>query len=186
MQARALLMIEHRLIERMVGKFEGIIATIRARGHVDADAIDTIVDFIRVYADHTHHGKEEDILFRELERRDISYEHRRLMQELVHEHTVSRENTGRIADANARYRDGDASALSGMVDGLSKLFDLYPQHIDKEDNRFFPETRKYFSYEEEQAMLQEFHEFDRKLVHEKYKAVVDGFEWTSRQTAEEQ
>ncbi|MFW6055782.1 MAG: hemerythrin domain-containing protein [Chloroflexota bacterium] len=176
MQARAPLMIEHRLIERMVGKFEGIIATIRGTGHVNPDAIDTVVDFIRVYADHTHHGKEEDILFRELEKRDMSDEHRKLMQELIHEHAVSREATGRISDANARHRDGDTSALSDIWDGLNKLLELYPQHIDKEDNRFFPETRKYFSSEEEQAMIQEFHEFDRKLVHEKYKAVVDGFE----------
>lgn len=175
MQARAPLMMEHRLIERMVGKFDSVVGAVRTEGHVDPDAIDTIVDFIRVYADHIHHGKEEDILFRDLEKREMSDEHIRLMQELVDEHVVSRETTGRIADANARYRQGDASALSDISDGLQKLLDLYPQHIDKEDNRFFPETRKYFSDEEEQAVLQEFREFDRKLVHEMYEAVVEDF-----------
>jgi HEAT repeat protein len=34
----------------------------------------------------------------------------------------------------------------------------------------------YFSEDEDQAMLAEFWEFDRKMIHEKYKAVVEGLE----------
>jgi hypothetical protein len=30
----------------------------------------------------------------------------------------------------------------------------------------------YFSHEEDQAILSEFREFDRKMIHEKYKLVV--------------
>jgi hypothetical protein len=41
---------------------------------------------------------------------------------------------------------------------------------------FFPSSRNYFSDEEDQAMLEEFWEFDRKMIHEKYKSVVEGLE----------
>ena len=34
--------------------------------------IDIAVDLIRMYADRTHHGKEEDILFRDLEKKSLS------------------------------------------------------------------------------------------------------------------
>jgi hemerythrin-like domain-containing protein len=34
--------------------------------------IDTAVDFIRTYADRCHHGKEEDILFRNLAKKKTS------------------------------------------------------------------------------------------------------------------
>ena len=37
--------------------------------------IDIAVDFIRMYADRTHHGKEEDILFRDLEKKSLSPNH---------------------------------------------------------------------------------------------------------------
>jgi hemerythrin-like domain-containing protein len=65
MQARGPLMIEHRLIERMLKVVEGVVADIEATQKVDPVFIDTAVDFIRFYADRTHHGKEEDILFRD-------------------------------------------------------------------------------------------------------------------------
>ncbi len=65
MKARGLLMIEHRLIEKMLLLAETKI------GKMDEDTFDPvffdqIVDFIRFYADRTHHGKEEGILFKKL------------------------------------------------------------------------------------------------------------------------
>jgi len=41
---------------------------------------------------------------------------------------------------------------------------------------FFPSSRAYFTDEEDQAMLAEFMEFDQKMIHEKYKSVVEKFE----------
>jgi hypothetical protein len=41
---------------------------------------------------------------------------------------------------------------------------------------FFPSSRNYFTDEEDQAMLAKFWEFDRKMIHEKYKSVVEGLE----------
>jgi len=42
----------------------------------------------------------------------------------------------------------------------------------KEDKVFFPASRQYFTDAEDQAMLEEFHAFDRNMIHEKYKSVV--------------
>ncbi|MBN2297153.1 MAG: cation-binding protein, partial [Deltaproteobacteria bacterium] len=55
------LMWEHRLIEKMLSLFEKEIQRINDTGEVNPVFIDTAVDFIRTYADRTHHGKEEDI-----------------------------------------------------------------------------------------------------------------------------
>ena len=60
------LMWEHRLIERMLRSFESEISQISKQKKVNPLFIDTAVDFIRIYADWLHHGKEEDILFRDL------------------------------------------------------------------------------------------------------------------------
>jgi len=45
-------------------------------------------------------------------------------------------------------------------------------HIEKEDKRFFHPIMNYFSRQEMDAMLQEFEEFDRKVIHEKYADLV--------------
>ena len=176
MQARAPLMIEHRLIERMIVQIERILSQIEKEEKVDPVLVDLTVDFIRTYADRTHHGKEEDILFRDLKEKELSKEDRRLMNELIEEHVLGRKTTKKVIEANSRYRNGDESALAEIASNLRVLADFYPQHIEKEDKIFFPSARMYFSDQEDQAMLNEFWEFDRKMIHEKYISVVEAFE----------
>ena len=176
MQARGPLMIEHRLIERMLAVIKSVLGEIQSKHAIDPVFVDKAVDFIRVYADRTHHGKEEDILFRELDKKPLSAEDRRAMKELVEEHVVGRKATQALVDANNRYRNGDETALADIVDKLKILIEFYPKHIEKEDKVFFPSARNYFTDEEDQAMLAEFREFDRKMIHEKYKSLVEGLE----------
>src|SRR5512139_294721 len=173
MQARGPLMIEHRLIERMISLISDALVNIESTQKADPLFIDTAVDFIRTYADRTHHGKEEDILFRELSKRPLSAEDQRVMNELVQEHTVARRTTKALVEANTRYRNGDVSALADITSNLRRLIELYPPHIEKEDKVFFPASRAYFTDEEDQLMLTEFWEFDRKMIHEKYGTVVE-------------
>lgn len=172
MQTRGPLMIEHRLIERMIGLIVASLEKIKSENKVDPGFVDTSVDFIRMYADRTHHGKEEDILFRDLDKKNLSPEDRQVMNELIEEHVFGRKTTKALIDANTRYRNGDASALAEIVEKLKILVEFYPKHIEKEDKVFFPAYLAYFTDEEDQAMLDEFWEFDRKMIHEKYKAVV--------------
>ena len=176
MQARGPLMIEHRLIERMISVIQGVLDKIQSKHRVDPVFVDIAVDFIRMYADRTHHGKEEDILFRELNNKPLAAEDRRVMKELIEEHVFGRQTTKALVDANSRYRNGDETALTEIADKLQTLIEFYPKHIEKEDKVFFPSSRKYFTEEEDQAMLAEFWEFDRKMIHEKYKSVVEGLE----------
>jgi hemerythrin-like domain-containing protein len=176
MQARSLLMIEHRLIERMVARIEARLSRIQSEGDVDPDFLDTVVDFIRTYADRTHHGKEEDILFAELSKRTLSAEDDRLMKELSEEHVRGRKITSALADASARYRRGEEEALEDVVGGLRQLVDMYPDHIRKEDEVFFPAARRYLTDEEDMSILEGFREFDRKVIHEIYRSVVEELE----------
>jgi hemerythrin-like domain-containing protein len=174
MQARGPLMVEHRLIERMLSVIKAALAKIEKTHMVDPVFVDTAVDFIRFYADWTHHGKEEDILFRELDKRPLSENDRRIMNELVEEHVVGRQATKALVDANNRYRKGDENALIQISKNFKELVEFYPKHIEKEDKVFFPAARAYVTESEDQAMLAEFWEFDRKMIHEKYELVVEG------------
>jgi hemerythrin-like domain-containing protein len=96
--------------------------------------------------------------------------------ELIEEHVFGRTTTRALVAANHRYRQGDVSALENVIRCLRTLVDFYPGHIEKEDKVFFPASRAYFTEAEEQAMLAEFREFDRQMIHEKYTLVVEGLE----------
>lgn len=176
MQARGPLMIEHRLIERMLAIIqERLVQAVKTR-KIDPSFVDTAVDFIWVYADRTHHGKEEEILFRDLNKKELSEADRRVMNELIEEHAFARVTTKELVEANTRYRSGDSAALEDIARSMRTLADFYPKHIEKEDKVFFPASRAYFTEAEDQAMLAEFRDFDQKMIHEKYMSVVAGLE----------
>ncbi|MDD5673396.1 MAG: hemerythrin domain-containing protein, partial [Chitinivibrionales bacterium] len=165
MQARGPLMVEHRLIERMLALIDKEVKKIEKSGAINHEFINEAVDFIRMYADRTHHGKEEEIFFRELEKKPLSTKDRALMEELIQEHVFGRETTKALLDAHNDYLNGESAAIATIVSSMSALVGCYPNHIMKEDKVFFPDSMAYFSREEDQAMLAEFWGFDRKLIH---------------------
>ena len=166
------LMIEHRLIERVIKVLPEMSKRMKESGEIEPNLIDTTVDFIRMYADRTHHGKEEEILFRDLSKRNLTEEDHRLMEALVDEHVYARQSVRELVAAKESYLKGDKGALATITDKLEGLFNLYPEHIRKEDRIFFPASMKYFSREEQEVMLKEMWEFDRGMIHEKYKTVA--------------
>jgi len=172
MQTRGPLMIEHRLIEKMIALIKNTLAGIKSSGSVDPLFVDAVVDFIRVYADRTHHGKEEEIFFRELDKRQLSETDRRVMDELIEEHVFGRATVKALVAANTRYRNGDQAALADITDSMTTLVEFYPKHIEKEDKLFFPAARAYFTDDEDQSLLAEFEDFDRKMIHEKYESLI--------------
>lgn len=62
------LMIEHRVIEQMIGIIENEVDWCDQNGSINIELVDAVIDFIQNYGDRCHHGKEEDILFRELKK----------------------------------------------------------------------------------------------------------------------
>ena len=127
------LMTEHRLIERMIALMEKELERIEKEKRANFDFVDVAVDFIRTYADRLHHGKEEDILFRDLKTRKLEALHKKIMDELIEEHRIGRAMVKELVEANNRYKGGDENALEAITRCLQDLVNFYPQHIEKED-----------------------------------------------------
>jgi hemerythrin-like domain-containing protein len=180
------LMIEHRLIERMIELVQNEVERTTEAEKVDVDFIETTVDFFRTYADRCHHGKEEDILFRDLSRKKLSAEHDKIMHELMDDHVSGRKIIGDLSDAQGKYSQGDGSAKEKITACLKQLAELYPPHIEKEDKRFFIPSMSYFNQEEQDSMLQECREFDKDFVHLLYQEKVKKIEAEKSQTSKEQ
>jgi hemerythrin-like domain-containing protein len=166
------LMIEHRLIERMIDVMREELNIFEKEKKLNPEFLKTAVDFIRTYADRCHHGKEEDILFRELAEKKLKDEHRQVMEELIEDHRWGRKMTARLVEANRRYVEGDRDAMSTAIDCMKSLIQFYPKHIEKEDKHFFIPCMDYFTEAEQQSILGEEWEFDKNLIHEKYKNIV--------------
>jgi hemerythrin-like domain-containing protein len=170
------LMDEHRRIERMVALMRRESAHVREVSLVDTVFVDAFVDYFRTYTDRTHHGKEEGILFRALEGKPLSAEDRKTMEGLIEGHRWARRTVSELDEAKQAYLSGRYIALHTVVEKLDALVGFYPGHIQLEDHTFFPASMVYLTPQEQQAMLNEFWEWDRNMIHEKYRSVVDELE----------
>jgi len=172
------LMKEHRKIERMVA----LIANEAQRLGADQAArpslefIEAALIFMREYADECHHGKEEDILFAELGQREISDEHRGIMERLLADHTRGRALMAQLDDAARRSGKGDTEARAEIVEAMQGVADLYPDHIRTEDKQFFIPAMDYLDNEEKEDMMEEMWDFDHDLFTGLYEGCITEFE----------
>lgn len=169
------LMWEHRLIEKMLGAMMRHMDRAEAGKTIHPLTVDVAVDFIRTYADRTHHGKEEEVLFRDLAKKDLAADLKKTMQELLDEHVWGRKKTAQIVAARDAYVGGDKEKLADIISLARELGGFYPRHIEKEDKHFFFPCQEYFSKAEQEKMLAEFWEFDRKMIHEKYNKIFSEY-----------
>ena len=170
------LMIEHRLIERMINLINKEVNRIEKENIVDVEFIHKATEFIRNYADAFHHGKEENILFRDLKTKQLQEDHKRIMNELIEEHKLGRKLTKTLISARIDYIKGDKESLTIIKNTLKTLADFYPKHIAKEDKQFFKPIMDYFSTDEKDQMLKEEEEFDKKFAHFLYRKIITDLE----------
>ena len=163
------LMIEHRVIEKMIVLIAMAVTVIEKTGMVDGRLIDTLVDCIRTYADRCHHGKEEEILFRDLGRKKLVEEHRQIMNELIEDHKWGRVKVSQLLQAKEEFVGGKQEALTNILACLKEIASFYPKHIEKEDKHFFLPCMDYFTESERDRMLEEEMDFDREFIHRIYK-----------------
>ncbi len=166
------LMIEHRLIERMVKVVDKALENAGREGSLNPLDIEAFVDFMRFYADKCHHGKEEGLLFKELAKKDISREHKKIMGDLISDHFYGRSLVDRLVSLNSEYKAGEKGKLTELISVFSKLAVFYSAHIQKEDKTFFIPTMNYFEHKEHSAMLEACKVFDLTSDFSKYQKMV--------------
>ena len=96
-----------------------------------------------------------------------------MMKTLVEEHVFARKTVGSLLESRQSFDQEDANALEKIIVALEDLVVLYPRHIEKEDQRFFHPVMEYFSEEERENMVREFHDFDENLIHESYMEIAE-------------
>jgi hemerythrin-like domain-containing protein len=169
-----MLMKEHRLIEKVVSVWKKELDNIAKNGSANLCLIELAIDFMKTYADRCHHGKEEDILFRDLKKKPLSSELKKILEELLEEHKIARKTIGDLVAAKSKYSCGEKGSLDVITNSIKLITELYPNHIEKEDKHFFLPCMNYFTQQEQDKMIEEFGEFDQMLIHEKYKLMVEG------------
>ncbi len=127
---------EHQIILRVVRVLSRLMDRFEQAGEFVEAPLSKCVEFIRLFADACHHGKEEDLLFPVLESRGIPRDGGPIGV-MLYEHQVARGLTKEMAAALTDARTGDAAARTRFCQAARKYADLLTDHIYKEDNILF-------------------------------------------------
>jgi hemerythrin-like domain-containing protein len=153
---------EHRLIETVVKALGGVADALEKGRDADVAMLATAVDFLRVYADKLHHGKEETLFFPMLVDRGVPPQGCPIGG-LNHEHEKGRALVRALAEQVPAYAQGQPGAKEGLVETLRGLFDLYQNHIWKEDAMVFPMADKVLTPADQAQLAEEFAKVDRAV-----------------------
>lgn len=156
---------EHQGIELMLKILDKVCLKLESREKVETEHLERILEFIRVFADKCHHGKEEDLLFPEMERAGISKD-RGPIGVMLLEHGKGREYIKRMNEALAEYKRNEPNAPSKFVENARNYIALLTQHIDKENNVLFPWGEKVLLEKQKEKLLEDFEKLERERIGE--------------------
>src|SRR3990172_8394367 len=121
---------EHEHILEIAAALATLVAAADA-GRWDVDAFADCVTFIRLFADACHHGKEEDLLFPELEKGGLPHDQGPIAV-MLHEHEQGRAYARHMANSLDGARAGDEKARATLRNAAAGYVHLIRGHILKE------------------------------------------------------
>ncbi len=157
-----LLRSEHRVIEQMLSVLEKLACLPEAQPLDQADA-GLLIEFFRRFADRCHHGKEEGLLFPALERKGFPHEMGPIGV-MLYEHDIGRSHVRGMAEALQRLGSGDPEGRNIFTKHAQAYINLLREHIYKEDNILFVMAEQALSAQDQQELLEQFHQTEHTAV----------------------
>lgn len=157
-------MAEHRAVQVALNILDRM-ATFARQGQLSIDHAEAMIEFLQVFVDSCHHGKEEHLLFDALERAGVPREGG-LVGVLVVEHQVGRVYVQTMLNAVERYMEGEQTALSRFADAATQYTALLRGHIVKEDRDLYPLAEAKLSADVFDQLEEGFEQIEREVVGE--------------------
>ena len=127
---------EHEKILEILNLVEQTADDIENGASVDPQLLADILEFIRLFADQCHHGKEEDLLFPALAKKGFPTDAGPIGVMMM-EHERGRAYVAEMSEAMNRCVERDPSAPRDWVDAAHRYVELLQNHIAKENNILF-------------------------------------------------
>lgn len=154
---------EHETIKLMLMILEKVCEKLGSKEKINPEHLEKIVEFIKVFADKCHHGKEEDLLFPAMEEAGIPKEGGPIGVMLV-EHNMGRNYVKGMSEAVALYKTGDRTVSSKIVENARNYIKLLTPHINKEDNILYLMADMRLSKDKQEELLEKFEKVESELI----------------------
>jgi len=153
------LMHEHKAIMVALDVMEKMQERARDDKEIDTGDIQEMLDFLRVFADKCHHGKEEDILFPVLLDAGI-VKREGPIQVMLAQHDQGRKLIWRM-QSSIENEEIDRKSFAYAA---NSYVELLRNHIEKEDKLLFPVSDAKLSPEMQEKLMAEFERLEKDVI----------------------
>lgn len=179
MQATEDLRSEHKAVIRMLDIMDGMAADLRVGRVVRREEFDQVMEFLGVFVDQCHHGKEEQLLFpamRELRQEDVDT----WLEQLAEEHALGRGSVARQKHQYERFERREPNSGIDLMDEIAAYTDLLRAHILTEEGDVFGTADTRLSAEVQEMLVEGYDRIEREVIgegrHEAFHAMLDRLE----------
>ncbi|NMM64247.1 hemerythrin domain-containing protein [Clostridium sp. P21] len=133
---------EHKNIKRMLKVIRKACIGVMNGKEIDFKDFESIIDFVRNYADKHHHGKEEKILFTRMVDEIGGAAEKLVKFGMLVEHDFGRMYIKDLEEALGKAKTGDDEAKLDVIANAVSYANLLSRHIDREDNVAYPFAKR--------------------------------------------
>lgn len=159
------LLVEHEGVLRVLDILETICNRFSTPHSLPLAHIESILDFLKVFVDKCHHGKEEDFLFPALSAagtpNQMDY-----MAHLLDEHAKGRALVIAMTAIKERFEADPEAAGDDLTIATKSYTDLMRHHINSENSKLFPLVDSLLSKEEQARMVEQFERLESERIGE--------------------
>jgi hemerythrin-like domain-containing protein len=157
MKSTELLKADHEIVSQALRVLDSMAGEIRHGNGVDANDIQSLLGFLRNFADGCHHVKEEAIFFPALMQAGMPLDSGPL-RVMNQEHERGRALSAAMQDAISHARMNEFVLYAG------RYLQLLSEHIDKENRWLFQKAEQILSDDEDERTAAAFEHFETTIV----------------------
>ena len=188
-QAIDTLMKEHRAIERVLTALETAARRTREGAPLERSRVAQFADFFSHFADTCHHGKEEDLLFKQMVSVGFSSDQGPIAV-MLSDHRIGREHVAALRGIGAASGAMTAAERTAFIKNAEAYVPMLRQHILKEDRVLYPMAVQAIPPADMERLAAAFEEFERHVmgpgVHEGFHRLADSLTEAYREQPDDQ
>jgi len=166
---------EHQAVLLTIRILDQITSRLEAGQAVDIKHLDQIIEFLKVFVDKCHHGKEEKVLFPAMEEAGIPRQGGPIGV-MFHEHEQGRSYVQGLISGVENYRTGKEDAKAKIIENAQKYGRLLTTHIDKENNVLYVMAERVLSAAKMAGIAKAFEEIEEIEIgpnkHEEFHTIL--------------
>lgn len=167
---------EHIAIELMLDILDKVSDKLDSGEVVDINDLESIINFIKIFADKCHHHKEEDLLFPAMEKAGIPREGGPIGV-MLNDHQSGREYVKKMMEAVAGIKEGDKKEAKNFAKNAKNYIQLLREHIEKEDNILYPLADAQLTFKQQKELKNGFVKTEKEIIgegkHEEFHRLLD-------------